>query len=220
MDIPQVPREEEMQYTRDVLHGKRKTDLIVIACFAVVGLVFGILIGYAGTVGQGKPLDVGFILLSAALVAACLAAVAGLMIVTVRSIIAMCKAWVGAKVLTGIACLYLLWRVFGYVQFAVIVPSMALTRGVLGLMGLIFFLLIFNLVLRLVFFVYCKITGKDDDHLIARNIAADAREVDRRMGKAVRFDGPSDGMTPTGQDAHAEEPQPVYIPGRDASGKH
>lgn len=219
MDIPQAPREEEMQYTRDVLHGKRKIDLIVIACFAAVGLVFGILIGYAGTVGQGKSLDVGLMLLSAALVAACLAAVAGLMIVTVRSIIAMCKAWVGAKILTGIVCLYLLWRVFGYVQFAIIVPSMALTRGVLGLMGLIFFLLIYNLVLRLIFFVYCKITGKDDDHLIARNIAADAREVDRRMGRQVHSDGVSGGSG-AGADAHAEGLQPVYIPGRDASGKH
>ena len=214
MDFPQVPREEEMQYTRDVLHGKRKKDLIAIAVFAVVGFILGIAIGYAGTVGMGKPFDIGTLLLSAVFVAACLAVVAGLMIVSVRSIIAMCRAWTGARVLTALACLYILWRVFGYVQFAVLAPSLALSHGVMGAMGLVFFVLIFNPVLRLVFFVYCKVTGKDDDHLISRNIAADSHEVDRRMGKDAWPAEPSDDAASPDLDAHSEGPRPVYVPGQ------
>lgn len=214
MDFPQVPREEEMQYTRDVLHGKREKDLIAIVVFAVVGFILGIVIGYAGTVGMGKPLDIGTLLLSAVLVAACLAVVAGLMIVTVRSIIAMCRAWVVARVLTALACLYILWRVFQYVQFATAVPYLALSHGVMGAMGLIFFVLIFNPVLRLVFFVYCKVTGKDDDYLISRNIAADPHEVDERVEKDAWPDGPSDDVTSPDSDAHSEGPCPAYVPGQ------
>lgn len=104
MDSPHYPTKDEMQYMGDLMRGKRKRDLLVILAFTVAGAIFGAVIGFAGHAGESEPLDVGFILSCVGVVALTFAVITGMLLASLRSIVAICKAWIPARVIVGIVC--------------------------------------------------------------------------------------------------------------------
>ncbi len=173
MDSPHYPTKDEMQYMGDLMRGKRKRDLLVILAFTVAGAIFGAVIGFAGHAGESEPLDVGFILSCVGVVALTFAVITGMLLASLRSIVAICKAWIPARVIVGIVCAVVVFRFARSVLFWMLDPSTILMRLVSGAMGLIFCILFLLLGLRLLFSLYCTITDKDDEELTVRAIAAD-----------------------------------------------
>lgn len=173
MNSPHYPTKDEMQYMGDLMRGKRKRDLLVILAFTVAGAIFGAVIGFAGHAGESEPLDVGFILSCVGVVALTFAVITGMLLASLRSIVAICKAWIPARVIVGIVCAVVVFRFARSVLFWMLDPSTILMHLVSGAMGLIFCILFLLLGLRLLFSLYCMITGKDDEELTARAIAAD-----------------------------------------------
>ena len=56
------PTSDEMQYAGDVIHGKRRLDVVVYVIFALLGAAFGAAVGFAGTRANDQPFDLGFTL--------------------------------------------------------------------------------------------------------------------------------------------------------------
>lgn len=173
-DFASPPRKDEVQYIRDLARGRRKIDASVIVAFGVAGALIGIPVGIAGSSADGGSVDPAFIVVSAAVCGLTLAVIAGVVLASVRSIAALCRAWLPARAIVGIACAFLLLRVVQRVQLIAIagignaVPSL-----VLNLLWLVFGVLLLNLGMRLVFSVYCMVRGRDDEEIVARGIAAD-----------------------------------------------
>ena len=87
------PTQDEMQYASDILHGRRKWDVRIIVGFALLGVILGILVGFSSAQANNKPIDIGFTLICMGFFAAALGMAAALIMNAIRTIGAMCKAW-------------------------------------------------------------------------------------------------------------------------------
>ncbi len=176
-DSVRPPTKDEVQYARDVIRGRRPVDLCVIVGSAVLGAALGVPIAIGGLSSEGLDMHPALFVLTCVLVcAACLAVIAGLILSSVRSIRAMCAAWLPARVIAVVACVYLGASVLDSVSFALVVgPGSVVPQLVMKALFLVFFVPMVNAVTRVAFVVWCMVTGRDDEEIIARNIAADGK---------------------------------------------
>ena len=87
------PTQDEMQYASDILHGRRKWDVRIIVGFALLGAILGILVGFSNAQANNEPIDIGFTLICMGFCAAALGMAAALIMNAIRTIGAMCKAY-------------------------------------------------------------------------------------------------------------------------------
>ena len=176
------PTSDEMQYAGDVLRGKRPFDVRVFIVCAVVGALAGIAIGISSSLAQEAPLDLGFTAMTAIACALTFAVIAMLIMNSIRSIQAVYRIWLPARIIFWAAIAWLVLRWVKRLQFIFIVgPANAVSQIVLGTLGLIFFVLFLNIGIRLAFIVYCMVTGKDEDEIVTRSIAAQDRAPQDRV---------------------------------------
>lgn len=181
VDFIRPPRKDEVQYAGDVIRGKRPVDVGIIVSAAIAGAILGIVIGCAGGATSDEPLDPAFLAMCMGLCAVTLAVVAGLVLANVRSIKAICDMWTPARFIAVIACVLLVVFAGKRMLFTITFASRSLIADVaLTIGGVVFALLFFNLGLRLVYLVYCSITGRDDEEEIARAISVDHDEEQRK----------------------------------------
>lgn len=176
MDIQRPPYKDEVQYADDLLHGRRKSDVVIIVGSAIVGGVLGVAIALAGSSASDEAPDPMFILSCIGIVAFAFAVITGLMLASLRTIAAICKAWIPARVIVGIVCVLELFNILQSVTIWLWDPSRILMDVTLDLLGLAFGILFLLLGLRVIFWIYCTITGKDDEAITAREIAANDRK--------------------------------------------
>lgn len=162
-------------HASDIIHGRRRPDAIAMLVATVIGALFGLAAGVSGPVSEGKPVDVGITLLSVVFCAVALLIMVILIMMSVRTIAAVCRAWRPARVLTGLALVYVAWLLVQHVMFWFIVPSQIVKDVVLGLVMGTIYLLLFTIVLRFIFFIRCAVKGVDDEDVVAANIAAPRR---------------------------------------------
>lgn len=174
------PTKEEMQYASDVIHGKRKLDRYIILGSTIAGGIFGIAVGFSSAQANSEPLDIGFTFLCAVICAFTLGIVAALVMSALQTIIAICRAWLPARIIAIAACAVLAVKIVQKITFWIVLPSQAITDIVLGSLFLILAILIFNLGLRLIFIVYCMITGKDEEEIMIRSITAKTNKHNRQ----------------------------------------
>lgn len=172
MDFQRAPYKDEMQYASDMMHGRRKVDVLIIVAATLVGAGLGVAIGFAGNAANDEAPDAGFILGCVAIVAFAFAVITGLMLASLRTIVAICRAWLPARIIAIAVCALILFRLGRKIMFWMITPSNILADLAMGLMLLAFGILFLTLGLRLLFWIYCTATGKDDEEITARNIAA------------------------------------------------
>ncbi len=184
------PTSDEMQYAGDVIRGRRPLDVVVYAVFALLGAAFGAAIGAASAQANDQPVDLGFTLGCAAGIGVAFIVFAILIMSSIRSLQAVCRVWLPARVIVAVAAAAFALRVLDTVRFVLIVGTTSIIQQVvMGGLGFIFALLFLNLGVRLVFLIYCMATGRDEDEIVTRSISADARQSD----KDGRGDGaPSD----------------------------
>ena len=170
------PTSDEMQYAGDIIRGKLPFDVKVIIASTIAGAVFGIAVGISSASSQEAPLDLGFTAMTAVVCALTFAVIAILIMNSIRSIQAVYRIWLPARIIFWAAIAWLVLRWVKRLQFIFIVgPANAVSQIVLGTLGLIFFVLFLNIGIRLVFIVYCMVTGKDEDEIVTRSIAAQDR---------------------------------------------
>lgn len=175
-----LPTSDEMQYAGDVIRGKRRLDVVVYVIFALLGAAFGAAVGFAGTRANDQPFDLGFTLGCAAGFGVAFFVFAILIMSSIRSLQAVCRVWLPARVIVAVAAAAFALRVLDSVRFVLIVgPTSIVQQIVLGGLGFIFALLFLNLGVRLVFLVYCMVTGRDEDEIVTRSISADAEPSDK-----------------------------------------
>ena len=168
------PTSDEMQYAGDVIRGKRPVDVVVYVIFALLGAAFGAAVGVAGTQANDQPADLGFTLGCAAGFGVAFFVFAILIMSSIRSLQAVCRVWLPARVIVAVAAAAFALRVLDTVKFVLIVgPASIIQQVVLGGLGFIFALLFLNLGVRLVFLVYCMVTGRDEDEIVTRSISAE-----------------------------------------------
>ena len=182
-DFNRPPTKDEVQYMGDLIHGRRRFDLLVMAILTALGAAMGVAIGLSSAATNGEPIDVGFTLACAGVVALVFLVVTWLMLSSIRTIIAICKSWVPARVVVGIVCIVLLVRASRSIAFWMLDPSSIVMHLVMGCMGLIFVILFLMLGLRLMFLVYCIATGKDDEEITAHAISADSHGACRKRNR-------------------------------------
>ena len=170
-DFITPPTAEEMQYASDAIHGKRKRDLLIVLISAVIGAFFGLLIGFAGNEANDEPIDPIFILGCIGVVAFCFAVITLMILFALRSIVAVCRAWVPARILAIVAVVYLVVNFLGKVRFWFIFPSQIVMDVVMEALLLIFAILLLNYGLRLLFLLYCMVTGKDEERIMVEQIS-------------------------------------------------
>lgn len=175
------PTQDEMQYASDIIHGRRKWDVRIIVGFALLGAILGILVGFSSAQANNEPIDIGFTLICAGFCAAALGMAAALIMNAIRTIGAMCKAWLPARILTIAAGVLVLVQIAKKTTYWMIFPSQFVTDAVMGGLFLIFAVLFFMLGLRLLFILYCMITGKDEDEIMVRNIAAKNKNTTKKQ---------------------------------------
>ena len=164
------PTSDEMQYAGDVIRGKRRLDVVVYVIFALLGAA----VGFAGTRANDQPFDLGFTLGCAAGFGVAFFVFAILIMSSIRSLQAVCRVWLPARVIVAVAAAAFALRVLDTVRFVLIVgPTSIVQQIVLGGLGFIFALLFLNLGVRLVFLVYCMVTGRDEDEIVTRSISAE-----------------------------------------------
>lgn len=176
MDFQRLPYKDETQYASDMLHGRRKVDVIIIVAATLVGAGLGVAIGFAGNAANDEAPDAGFILGCAAIVAFAFAVITGLMLASLHTIVAICKAWLPARIITGVVCVLELLNLGETVLIWTIDPSRILMDSAKGLLLLAFGILFLTLGLRLVFWIYCTATGKDDEEITVREITAKGKK--------------------------------------------
>lgn len=187
------PTSDEMQYAGDVIRGKRRLDVVVYVIFALLGAVFGAAVGAAGTQANDQPLDLGFTLGCAAGFCVAFIVFAILIMSSIRSLQAVCRVWLPARVIVAVAAGAFALRVLDTVKFVLIVgPTSIIQQVVTGGLGFMFALLLLNLGVRLVFLVYCMATGRDEDEIVTRSISADAEPAN----KDDKGDGSASGDSP------------------------
>ena len=91
MDFQRLPYKDETQYASDMLSGKRKIDVIIIVVATLVGAALGVAIGFAGADANNEAPKAEFILGCAAIIAFAFAVITGLMLASLRTIIASAK---------------------------------------------------------------------------------------------------------------------------------
>ncbi len=97
---------------------------------------------------------------------------------SIRSLQAICRVWLPSRIIVAIAAVAFALRVLDTVQFALIVgPSVIASKLALGGMGFMFALLFLTLGLRLIFGIYCAVTGRDEDEIATRSISADCEQT-------------------------------------------
>ena len=171
------PTSDEMQYAGDVIHGKRRLDVVVYVIFALLGAAFGAAVGFAGTRANDQPVDPGFTLGCAAGLGVAFFVFAILIMSSIRSLQAVCRVWLPARVIVAVAVAAFALRVLDTVKFVLIVgPTSIIQQVVMGGLGFIFALLFLNLGVRLVFLVYCMATGRDEDEIVTRSISAESSQ--------------------------------------------
>lgn len=171
------PTSDEMQYAGDVIRGKRRLDVVVYVIFALLGVAFGAAVGVAGTRANDQPVDLGFTLGCAAGFGVALFVFAILIMSSIRSLQAVCRVWLPARVIVAVAAAAFALRVLDTVKFVLIVgPASIIQQVVLGGLGFIFALLFLNLGVRLVFIIYCMVTGRDEDEIVTRSISAESSQ--------------------------------------------
>lgn len=172
-----LPTSDEMQYAGDVIRGKRRLDVVVYVIFALLGAAFGAAVGFAGTRANDQPFDLGFTLGCAAGFGVAFFVFAILIMSSIRSLQAVCRVWLPARVIVAVAAAAFALRVLDTVKFVLIVgPTSIIQQVVLGGLGFIFALLFLNLGVRLVFLVYCMATGRDEDEIVTRSISAESSQ--------------------------------------------
>ncbi len=172
-----LPTSDEMQYAGDVIHGKRRLDVVVYVIFALLGAAFGAAVGFAGTRVNDQPVDLGFTLGCAAGFGVAFFVFAILIMCSIRSLQAVCRVWLPARVIVAVAVAAFALRVLDTVKFVLIVgPTSIIQKVVMGGLGFIFALLFLNLGVRLVFLVYCMATGRDEDEIVTRSISAESSQ--------------------------------------------
>lgn len=176
MDIQRPPYKDEVQYADDLLHGRRKSDVVIIVGSAIVGGVLGVAIALAGSSASDEAPDPMFILSCIGIVAFAFAVITGLMLASLRTIAAICRAWIPARIIVGIVCVLELLNILQSVTIWLWDPSRILMDVTLDLLGLAFGILFLLLGLRVLFWIYRMITGKDDEAITAREIAANDRK--------------------------------------------
>lgn len=180
-DINRPPTKDEIQYAKDLIHGRHKIDVILIIGSAIFGGVLGIAIATANALSDHKPFDPIFCLICIVACGACLAVVTGLVVASLRAIVNLCRTWKPALILTLVAAAIAALQLLQALAFSALFPSYnSVPHFAMLIMACVFALLILNPILRLIFLVYCTITGKDDEEILARNIAAQAH---RQAGK-------------------------------------
>ena len=180
-----LPTSDEMQYAGDVIHGKRRLDVVVYVIFALLGAAFGAAVGFAGTRVNDQPFDLGFTLGCAAGFGVAFFVFAILIMSSIRSLQAVCRVWLPARVIVAIAAAAFALRVLDTVKFVLIVgPTSIIQQVVMGGLGFIFALLFLNLGARLVFLVYCMATGRDEDEIVTRSISAGSKSPYKDDGDA------------------------------------
>lgn len=170
------PTRDEMQYASDVVHGKRKLDSRIILGTAIAGAILGIAIGFANAEQNDGAIDLSFTLICMAVCAFSLGIIAALILAALRSIMAMCRAWMPARVLTIIACCAVGLDIIRKIVFWFFFPSAIISGIVMGTLALIFEILLFSIGLRIIFIVYCMFTKKDDEEILAKSIAAKQKD--------------------------------------------
>ena len=172
-----LPTSDEMQYAGDVIRGKRRLDVVVYVIFALLGAAFGAAVGFAGTRANDQPVDLGFTLGCAAGFGVAFFVFAILIMCSIRSLQAVCRVWLPARVIVAVAVAAFALRVLDTVKFVLIVgPTSIIQQVVMGGLGFIFALLFLNLGVRLVFLVYCMATGRDEDEIVTRSISAESSQ--------------------------------------------
>lgn len=172
-----LPTSDEMQYAGDVIHGKRRLDVVVYVIFALLGAAFGAAVGFAGTRANDQPVDLGFTLGCAAGFGVAFFVFAILIMSSIRSLQAVCRVWLPARVIVAVAVAAFALRVLDTVKFVLIVgPTSIIQQVVMGGLGFIFALLFLNLGVRLIFLVYCMTTGRDEDEIVTRSISAESSQ--------------------------------------------
>ena len=174
------PTSDEMQYAGDIIHGKRRLDVVVYVIFALLGAAFGAAVGVASAQANDQPIDLGFTLGCAAGFGVAFFVFAILIMSSIRSLQAVCRVWLPARVIVAIAAAAFALRMLDTVKFVLIVgPTSIIQQVVLGGLGFIFALLFLNLGVRLVFIICCMVTGRDEDEIVTRSISADAEPSDK-----------------------------------------
>lgn len=170
-DFSQPPRQEEIQYARDIIHGRHRVDLAVMLGATLIGAAFGVMVYVTQDLPE-LPFDILRLLLYVVICGGCLAVVAGLILASIRTIGAICEAWKPGRVVTIAAGAFAALNFLRNVPFWAMFPSHALAGIVSQGIFLIITLLLFTLGLRLVFSIRCAVKGVDDERVVARHIAA------------------------------------------------
>lgn len=166
------PTRDEKQYASDVMHGKRKIDSRIIIGSAIAGALLGIAVGFANAAQNDGAFDIGFTLICILACAFCLGIIAALILAAVRSIMALCSAWLPARIITIVVGALVALDFVKKAVFLILVPSSLLTDLAMSLLFLVFAVLIFSLILRAIFVFYCMVVGKDDEAIMTKSIAA------------------------------------------------
>lgn len=171
-DFIRPPNKEEVQYARDILQGKHRMDMSIMIGAAIVGAAFGIAVGLSANASDEGPFDFPLFLICIAACALCFFVITMLALASMRTIKAVCNAWLSGRVIVGVACALLLMQIAQKVWFWTLFPSSIVGDVVMGAIGLVFFLLLLTIGLRFVYFIYCAVTKKDDEDIVAAHIAA------------------------------------------------
>lgn len=170
-DFVRPPRQEEVQYAKDIIGGKRRFDTRVIIAATVAGALMGVAIGIAGN-RDNESFDLVLLVACIGAVAFCFFIISLLILASIRTIKAVCSAWFPGKVITIISGALYAANLLKSIPMRIIVPSTFIPGLAMTLLGLIFLLLLYTVGLRFIFFIYCLATGKDDEKITADHIAA------------------------------------------------
>ncbi len=97
------PRKEEIQYVSDLVHGRHRKDAVAIVAAVVVGSLFGLAIVASSIASGNENVDLVFIVACVVVCAAAVAVIVGLIMASVRTIVAVCRVWKPARAITGVA---------------------------------------------------------------------------------------------------------------------
>ena len=170
------PTSDEMQYAGDIIRGKRSRDVLIIVTFTVLGAIFGVVIGFSGAAAHDEPVNPAFVLACLGIVAVTFAIVATMVLFSCRSLKAVCKAWAPARAIVAVVGIIVAYRVFNNVRLSLFMGTTVQQIVTVNAMGLVFALLFLNLGVRLIFLVYCMVTGRDEDEIVTHNISANHEE--------------------------------------------
>ena len=131
------------------------------------------MIGVSGSQANNEPLDFGAMASSVAFVALCFFFITWLVLFAFNSLKAICKAWLPGLIIVVVAGSYILYRAIRYLWFGIMIGSLApVGYVILTAAGLVFAFICLNVGVRLVFYVYCMVSGKDSDEVLRQATSA------------------------------------------------